>query len=500
MTLPYRVVIIGGGFGGLYLARALRRAPVQITLIDRRNFHLFQPLLYQVATGGLSPGEIASPLRRVLRRQKNATVLLAEAVDIDVEGRRVILTDGAVPYDALVVATGASHAYFGNDQWAPLAPGLKTIEDALEIRRRVLLAFEAAERETDLAARRAWLNFVVVGGGPTGVELAGTLGEIAHHTLAENFRQINPADARIYLLEGTDRVLPPFPADLSAKARSQLERLGVTVCPGHLVTEIAAGAVKVRHGDQTDTIPTHTVLWAAGVQASPLGRALAGRAGARLDRAGRVAVEPDLTLAGHPEIFVIGDLASFTHTPDGKPLPGQAPVAMQQGSYVARVLAERVRNLAGKALPASAPQNEAGTGQSESQAPKALPAFHYRNKGSLAAIGRAAAVADLGEKLHFSGHLAWLIWLFVHLLYIVEFENRVLVALEWAWNYFTWHRNARLITGAERLPALISPSADLAPSDAGPARAVAGQPGVKSVQPERTASHAAAPASEPTRG
>jgi NADH:ubiquinone reductase (H+-translocating) len=500
MVPPYRVVIIGGGFGGLYLARALRRTPVQITLIDRRNFHLFQPLLYQVATGGLSPGEIASPLRRVLRRQKNATVLLAEAVDIDVEGRRVILTDGTVPYDALIVATGASHAYFGNDQWAPLAPGLKTIEDALEIRRRVLLAFEAAERETDPEARRAWLNFVVVGGGPTGVELAGTLGEIAHHTLAENFRQINPADARIYLLEGTDRVLPPFPADLSAKARRQLERLGVTVCAGHLVTDIAADAVTVRHDKQVETIPTHTVIWAAGVQASPLGRALVGRAGAKLDRAGRVAVEPDLTVPGHPEIFVIGDLASFTHTPDGQPLPGQAPVAMQQGSYVARTLAERVRNLLGKTLPPATSREGATDGLTVSPALRMLPPFRYHNKGSLAAIGRAAAVADLGGKLHFSGHLAWLIWLFVHLLYIVEFENRVLVALQWAWNYFTWHRNARLITGVDRLPSLVSPSAGLAPSDEGPARAPAGEPATSAVQPERSIPLASASIAESARG
>ncbi|HEX9116933.1 MAG TPA: NAD(P)/FAD-dependent oxidoreductase [Anaerolineae bacterium] len=435
MSAQHHVVIIGGGFGGLYLAQALRSAPVQITLIDRRNFHLFQPLLYQVATGELSPGDIASPLRAILRRQRNVTVLLGEVTDIDVAGRKVILADGAISYDTLVVAAGATHSYFGNDQWAPLAPGLKTIEDALEIRRRVLLAFEAAERETDQAQRRAWLTFVVVGAGPTGVELAGTLGEIAHRTLRGDFRNVDPAEARIFLLEGADRVLPPFPPPLSVKARQQLERLGVTVQTESLVTGITEGCVTVTAGGREDKIETHTVLWAAGVQASPLGQALQRGAGAALDRAGRVVVGPDLSVPGHSEIFVIGDLARFEHTPDGKPLPGQSPVAMQEAVYVGRLIAQHA------------------TGDTPGK-PQPAP-FRYHNKGSLATIGRAAAVADLG-RVRLSGYLAWLVWLFVHLLYIVEFENRVVIAFEWAWNYITFNRHARLITGYDRLPPLVA--------------------------------------------
>lgn len=433
MSKPHRVVIIGGGFGGLYLARALKRAPVHITLIDRRNFHLFQPLLYQVATGALSPAQIAAPLRAVLRRQKNLEVLLAEAIGIDVDGQRVLLADGEVPYDTLVVAAGATDSYFGKDEWAPLAPGLKTIEDALEIRRRVLLAFEAAEREPNPEIRRAWLTFVVVGGGPTGVELAGTLGEIAHHTLRGDFRHIDPTEAQVFLVEGTPRVLPPFPPDLSLDARRQLEKLGVTVRTDHLVTQIDEHGVTVRSGEKLEVIPARTVVWAAGVQASPLGRALQQKAGAQLDRVGRAMVEPDLTVAGHPEIFVLGDLASFNHTADGKPLPGQAPVAMQQGAYVARVIEAR---------------------QHGSAAPRP---FRYHNKGSMATIGRAAAVADLG-RVHLTGYLAWLTWLFVHLLYIVEFESRLLVAFQWAWNYFTHNRSARLITGYDHLAPLIGPA------------------------------------------
>ena len=419
MSAAHRVVIVGGGFGGLYAAQSLGRAPVSLTLIDRRNFHLFQPLLYQVATGGLSPGEIASPLRHVLRKQRNTEVLLGEVVDLDVEKRLVILRDGEAPYDDLIIATGATHHYFGNDRWAPLAPGLKTIEDATAIRRRVLMAFEQAERETDPEKRHAWLHFVIVGGGPTGVELAGALGEIANDTLRHDFRHINPAEARIILVEGEARILPPFPPDLSAKAERQLVALGVRPLTGARVTNIDADGVTVTFGGKEERIPARTVLWAAGVKASGLGKVLAERVGAPLDRAGRVLVEPNLSVPGHPEIHVIGDLANFTHQ-GGKTLPGVAPVAMQQGRYVARSIQKRLRG--------------------EPVAP-----FHYFNKGNLATIGRNRAVAEFG-KLHLSGFPAWFVWVFVHLMYLVEFENRLLVLVEWVYNYITRNRGARLIT------------------------------------------------------
>jgi NADH:ubiquinone reductase (H+-translocating) len=414
------VVIIGGGFGGLYAARSLKYAPVQVTLIDRRNFHLFQPLLYQVATGWLSPADIASPLRAVLKRQRNVQVLLAEAIDIDVANRRVILTDGEVSYDTLIVATGARHHYFGNAQWEQFAPGLKTIEDATEIRRRILLAFEAAERESDPERVRSWLTFVIVGGGPTGVELAGTLGELTKDTLRYNFRHINPAEARILLVEGTDRILPAYPADLSAKATAALARLGVRVRTGATVTDVQAAAVILRSNEQSERIATRTVVWAAGVQASPLGRILATATGAELDRVGRVIVAPDLSVPGHPDIFVIGDLA-HSRNQNSQPLPGVAPVAMQQGHYVAEVIRHRLRG----------------------QAP---PPFLYHDRGNMAIVGRAEAVADVGG-WRFSGLLAWLAWLFIHLIHLVEFENRILVVIQWAWNYFTRNRSARLITG-----------------------------------------------------
>lgn len=422
---PHRVVIVGGGFAGLYAAQALKRVPVQVTLVDRRNFHLFQPLLYQVATGALSPGNIASPLRGVLNRQKNACVLLAEVVDIDPTQGRVVFSDGDVGYDSLIVATGASHHYFGNEHWAPLAPGLKTIEDATEMRRRILLAFEAAEREPDPDKRRAWLTFVLVGGGPTGVELAGALGEIARHTLTGDFRTINPADARIVLVEGEDRVLPPYPPKLSAKAAAQLARLGVSVLTKALVTAIDAESVTLQRDGTSEHIPTRTVLWAAGVQASPMGRVLAQRTGTALDRAGRVVVAPDCSVPGHPEIFVIGDLACFTHQ-TGKPLPGVAPVAMQQGHYVARRIRQRLRGAAGDP-------------------------FRYRDLGTMAVIGRGAAVAQIGG-LHFNGYLAWLAWVFIHIMRLVEYDSRVLVFVQWAMSYFTWNRGARLMTGEHSLP------------------------------------------------
>ena len=422
---PHEVVIIGGGFGGLNAAQSFRRAPVQVKLLDRHNHHLFQPLLYQVATGGLSPANIASPLRAILKRQANVQVLLADAIDIDVANRRVVLSDGEASYDTLIVAAGARHHYFGNDQWEQFAPGLKTIEDALEIRRRVLVAFEAAERESDPDELRAWLTFVIIGAGPTGVELAGALGEIAHDTFKRDFRSINPADAEILLLDGADRVLPTYPSALSAKAEAALARLGATVRTGGIVTDVQPHSVTVRFGDRDESILAHTVLWTAGVQASPLGHSLATATGGEVDRSGRVVVEPDLSLPGHPEIFIIGDLAHFSHQ-TGEPLPGLAAVAVQQGRYVADLVNRRLRD--------------------ESLAP-----FRYRDRGSLATIGRAAAVADFG-RIRLSGWLGWLAWLFVHLMLIVGFENRVLVLMQWAWSYLSRNRAARLITGESPFP------------------------------------------------
>jgi NADH dehydrogenase len=417
----HRVVLIGAGFGGLYAAQALKRAPVDLTVIDRRNFHLFQPLLYQVATGGLSPGEIASPVRHVLSRQRNTRVWMAEARDIDVERRRVCLDGGEAAYDTLVLAPGSSSQhYFGHDEWAPLAPGLKTIEDATEIRRRILLAFEFAEREPDAAERRAWLTFVIVGGGPTGVELAGALGEIANDTLRHDFRRINPAESTILLVEGTDRVLPSFPPDLSAKAQRALSDLRVRVQTGSLVTDLDSAGVAIRTGDAVARIPAKTVLWAAGVAPSGLGKIVADRTGAPLDKSGRLIVGPDLTLPGHPEIFVIGDLANFSHQ-TGQPLAGVAPVAMAQGRYVAWAIQARLRG-------------------------RTAQPFHYFDKGTLATIGRNKAVAAFG-RLHISGPIAWFVWLFVHLMYLVEFDNRLLVLIQWIYAYITRNRGARLITG-----------------------------------------------------
>ena len=416
----HRVVLVGAGFGGLYAAQALRRVPVDLTVIDRRNYHLFQPLLYQVATGGLSPGEIASPIRHVLSRQRNARVWLAEVRDIDIEGRRVLLEDGEAPYDTLILATGAHHHYFGHDDWAAVAPGLKTIEDATEIRGRILRAFECAERAPDPAERRAWLTFVIAGAGPTGVELAGALGEIANDTLRHDFRSIDPTEAAIILVEGADRVLPSFPADLSAKAEEALRHLGVRVRTRSTVTGLDNTGVTIRTGESIERIPSRTVLWAAGVEASELGKIVSQRTGAPLDKAGRLIVEPDLTAPGHPEIFVVGDLANFSHQ-TGQPLPGVAPVAMSEGRYVARAI--RIRLRGGTPAP-----------------------FHYFDKGTLATIGRNQAVAAFG-RLHISGPVAWLVWLFVHLMYLVEFDNRLLVLVEWVYDYITRNRGARLITG-----------------------------------------------------
>jgi len=426
MAQEHRVVILGGGFGGLSAAQSLKRAPARVTLIDRCNYHLFQPLLYQVATGSLSPANIATPLRTILSKQKNTEVLLGEAIHIEAENRRVVLSDGALDYDTLIVATGSSHQYFGHDEWEEFAPGLKTVEDGTNMRRRILLAFEAAERESDPAKVRAWMTFVIVGGGPTGAELAGALAEIAKDTLRHDFRKIDPSEARIILVEGTDRVLPSYPPKLSEDARRMLSRLGIKVSTGAMVTDIREHSVTIREGDRTEEILTRTVLWAAGVLASPLGRILSQEAGAPLDKAGRVIVEPDLSIPGRPEIFVIGDLASFSHQ-TGKPLPGVAQPAIQEGHYVAKLIKGRLR---GEKKPGP---------------------FRYFDKGNLAVIGRAAAVADLNW-LQLSGLPAWLIWIFVHLLYIVQFQNRLLVLLQWGWLYLTFNRSARLITGKNPLP------------------------------------------------
>ena len=427
MEAQHHLVIVGGGFGGLYAAHRLRRTRVRVTLVDRRNFHLFQPLLYQVATGALSPANIASPLRAVLRKQVNTDVVLGEVVGFDLPARRLIMRDGRPPdlhYDTLVVATGSEFNYFGHDDWQPIAPGLKSLEDAIGIRRRVLTAFENAELELDRHKQQQCMTFVVVGGGPTGVEMAGALVEVARYTLRRDFRRINPTDARIMLFEASDHILDMFPPSLQQKALESLARMGVIVRTGVTVTDIHAGGVTVTSGDQAENVSSATVLWTAGVKGSSLGAALAKAAGQQTDRAGRLVVEPDLSLPGHPEIFVIGDLANFSHQ-GGKPLPAVAPVAMQQGRYVAKVIQRR---LAGEAAPAP---------------------FHYRDKGTLATIGRASAVADLGW-LRVSGFLAWLIWLFVHIMYLVQFQNRVLVLIQWAFSYFTRGRAARLITNESR--------------------------------------------------
>jgi NADH dehydrogenase len=412
-SLPH-MVIVGGGFAGLWATRALADAPVRITLVDRCNHHLFQPLLYQVATAGLSSPDIAAPLRHILRKQRNVEVRLAEVSDIDAASKRVSFSDGTtLEFDYLLLASGATHAYFGHDEWAAHAPGLKTLDDALRLRRHLLLAFERAEVETDPALRAAWLNFAIVGGGPTGVELAGTLAEIARHTLKNEFRNINPSDARVRLIEAGPRVLSSFPEDLSEKAKRQLQKLGVEVSTGVPVTDIDASGYRLGE----EFIPARTVVWAAGVAASPLARSL----GVPLDRAGRVPVQPDLSVPGFPDIFVAGDLASVQQ--DGKPVPGVAPAAKQMGRHVADAIRARISNTA-------------------------AAAFRYRDYGNLATIGRMAAIVHFG-KLKLSGLLAWWFWLAAHVFFLIGFRNRLIVLLNWAWAYWSYQRGARIILGRD---------------------------------------------------
>ncbi len=413
------VVIIGGGFGGLNAAQKLSKYPVNVTVIDRKNRHTFQPLLYQVATAGLSPGEIAAPIRGVLKKHKGLRVLMGEVVGFDLTQKKVKLRDGSdIPYDYLIVAAGATHSYFGHPEWEELAPGLKELEDATEIRRRVLLAFELAERRAAMTGKAEPVHFVIVGGGPTGVELAGTLAEIARKTMASDFDYINPKDTRILLIEGGPRLLAAYTEDLSESAKRQLMKLGVDVMTNSIVTSIEPGQVKV--GEQA--FPSTVTLWAAGVAASPLGKAL----GVPTDKPGRVIVNADLSVPGHPEVFVIGDLANFKDQKTGKPLGGVAPVAIQQGQFVAKNIGRAIKG-------------------------QPMEEFHYWDKGTMATIGRAAAVAQIG-KLHLSGYIAWLMWLFVHLMYLVGFRSRILVLIEWGWSYLTYQRSARLITGSNRLP------------------------------------------------
>ena len=415
MQAAHHFVIVGGGFAGLWATRALASAPVRITLIDRHNHHLFQPLLYQVATAGLSAPDIAAPLRHILRKQANVEVRLAEVAAIAPQEKHVVLADGTtIAYDALLLATGATHAYFGHDEWARHAPGLKTLDDALQLRRHLLLAFERAEAETDPGKRAAWLSFAIIGGGPTGVELAGTLAEIARHTLKNEFRRIDPSQARVRLVEAGPRVLASFPDTLSEKARRQLERLGVEVVTGTPVSDITDEGYRLGE----TFIPAKTVVWAAGVAASPLARTL----GVSLDRAGRVPVQPDLSVAGHPDIFVAGDLAAVTS--DGRPVPGVAPAAKQMGRHVAQVLRAR---LDGRASPGD---------------------FRYQDYGNLATIGRMAAVVDFG-RLKFSGLLAWWFWLTAHVFFLIGFRNRLVVLLNWCWAYWSYQRGARIILGKD---------------------------------------------------
>lgn len=438
-----QIVIIGGGFGGLYAAKALGSSDVDVTLIDKRNFHLFQPLLYQVATGSLAPSHISAPLRSIVSKHKNVRVLMDEAIDIEPATQTVKLLSQEVHYDKLIVATGASHHYFGNDQWKDVAPGLKTLEDAVEIRRRIFSAFEAAEKESDPAARKAWLTFVVIGAGPAGVEMAGAIAELAYKTMKDDFASINPSETQVLLLEGLDRVLPPYPPELSVKANAGLVRLGVTVSTSTRVTNVTDGQVTYLKDDKSHDIPAKTILWAAGVKASEMGKVLETRVGATLDRVGRVIVEPDLSVPNHPEIFVIGDLCNFAHQGD-KLLPGVAGVAMQQGEYMAELLVKQAN------------------GQASEQP------FKYTDLGSMAVIGDNEAVVDLGF-VKFGGFLAWIAWVVVHIYFLIQFDSKLVVMVQWGWNYFTKNRGSRIITRTSLQPndepMTSSPSATTGPSN-----------------------------------
>jgi NADH:ubiquinone reductase (H+-translocating) len=425
----HRVLILGGGFGGLYAAQALKHAPVDVTILDRRNFQLFQPLLYQVATGSLSPGEVAAPLRAILRKQKNTRVLLGEAVDIDPHAKRITLRDGGdIGYDSLIVATGSQSAYFGHEEWREWAPSLKSVEEATQIRHKILLAFEVAERIDDPDELRAWLTFVIVGAGATGVELAGALGEIANETLKHDFRSIRPQDARIIVVDGGNRPLATYPEDLSRKAERSLLKLGAQVRTGVMVTDVDANGVTLKTKSGSERLASHTVIWAAGVSPSDFGKQLAQRTAAETDKPGRIKVNPDLTVAKFPDIFIVGDLAAALDT-HGHPLPGVAQVAMQGGAYAASTIVKRLRG------------------------ERDIRPFHYFNKGDLAVIGRAAAVANIFG-FHLSGLLAWLVWVFIHLMYIVEFQSRIVVFVQWAFLYLTFNRGARLITGTAATDAI----------------------------------------------
>lgn len=451
----HRVVIIGGGFGGLYAAKAIARTRgVQVTLIDRRNFHLFQPLLYQVATGSLGAGDIAFPLRTALRKFKNVDVLYAEATDVLPQQKVVQTSAGQVAYDTLIVATGVGQSYFGHPEWEDIAPGMKTIEDAIEVRHRIFLAFEAADIVQSEAEREPWMTFVVVGAGPTGVELAGAVAELAHSTLREEYQSIDTAQTRILLVEGADRVLPPFPPDLSAQAAQELAKMGVEVRLKTLVSDIQGEVVTLKSGDTQAQIRARTVLWAAGTQASPLSQQIAERTGAERDRPGRIKVAPDLSIPNHPDIFVIGDLANFTHQPDaaGKPLPGVAQVAIQQGHYMGKLVRARV-------------QGTPVSGQ-----------FAYTDKGSLAVIGRNSAVADING-MHLAGFPAWIIWVFVHIAFLVGFDRKLIVMTQWAWNYLTARRGSRLILNTDYLASLPDPR-QFTTQDTHPAARQVGAPAI----------------------
>lgn len=419
---PHEVVIVGGGFGGLYAAKALANTKVNVTLIDKRNFHLFQPLLYQVATGTLSPSDISAPLRSVFSKSKNTKVLLGEVTDINPRAQRVIFGDESIPYDTLILATGANHSYFGKDNWKEFAPGLKTVEDAIEMRRQIFSAFEAAEKESDPVKRQALLTFVIVGGGPTGVELSGAIAELAYQTLKEDFRNIDTAETKILLLQGGDRILPHIAPELSQVAIESLQKLGVVIHTQTRVTNIENDIVTFKQNGELTEIPSKTILWAAGVQGSALGKILAERTDVECDFSARVIVEPDLTIKDYKNIFVIGDLANFSHQ-NGKPLPGVAPVAKQQGEYVGKLIKRRLQG-------------------------RTLPEFKYNDVGSLAMIGQNLAVVDLGF-IKLTGFIAWVFWLVIHIYFLIEFDTKLVVVIQWAWNYITRNRRSRLITGKE---------------------------------------------------